>query len=57
MMGRVITDDRDWSRVIIVGYSMWYDGIVGIVGDEGVEGVDLGVNIKVLIVDDKDVVK
>jgi hypothetical protein len=33
---------------------MWYGSIDGV---EGVEGVDLGVNIKVLIVDDNDVVK
>jgi hypothetical protein len=47
MMGRVITDDRNWSRVIVVGYSMWYGGIVG---DEGVEGVDIGVDVEVMMV-------
>jgi hypothetical protein len=47
MMGRVITDDRNWSRVIVVGYSMWYGGIVGV---EGVKGVDIGVDEEVMMV-------
>jgi hypothetical protein len=47
MMGRVITDDRDWSRVIVVGYSMWYGGIVGV---EGVESLDIGVDAEVMMV-------